>query len=563
MTVHPPSPPSVPASERIARLRQAYLAQLPGRLAQAQALYARLAAAPADRSVAVDLHRLLHSLKGTGRSFGFAELGSGAAQGEDLLQPWVDEPAQALPEGWLAELQHSLQRLQAVADGLARLQGGAVASGVPGFALPQAQQQGGRSGGRLVYVCDDEPFVLEQLAAQLACFGYEAVCFTAPGALHDAVLARRPDAVIMDIHFPQGHSAGIDVLLALSEETGAPVPAIFLSSRTDFAARLGAVRAGGQAYFVKPVRANELVAALDELTRQQVHEPYRVLIVDDEPEIAHYHAILLQEAGMVTCEVHDPRQALEVLAAFRPDIVLMDMYMPHCNGREVARIIRQEPHHVGLPIVYLTSETDREKLFSAMRIGAEGFLTKPVVHNELIAAVVIRAERMRTLRSLMARDSLTGLFNHTMTTQMLENAIARARREGGRLSFAMIDIDGFKAVNDTYGHPAGDQVLLALARVLQQRLRSTDTVGRYGGEEFAVILQDEDLAQSTHLIDTLRQDFARVSFHCADREFHCSFSAGVATFPRHQSFEHLREAADRALYEAKRRGRNCVVADGP
>lgn len=559
----PQPAPASPISERVARLRKTYLAQLPERLAQAHAWMDRLLAQPADRNAAIDLHRLLHNLKGTGRSFGFAELGACATQGEALLQPWVDEPAHRLPEGWLGNLQESLQRLQAVADGLLVAQPDPLASVAPGFALaPPVLAPGPNQGGQLVYVCDDEPLVLEQLAAQLACFGYEAVCFTDPDALRSAVLARCPNAVVMDIQFPQGHSAGIDVLVALGEETGAPVPAVFLSSRSDFSARLGAVRAGGQAYFVKPVRANDLVAALDALVRPQVHEPYRVLIVDDEPEIAHYHAILLQGAGMVTSELHDPRQVLKVLDAFRPDIVLMDMYMPHGNGREVAHVIRQEPHHVGLPIVYLTSETDREKLFSAMRIGVEGFLTKPVVHNELIAAVAIRAERMRALRLLMARDSLTGLLNHTMTTQMLENALALAQRDGDSVGFAMVDIDNFKAVNDTYGHPVGDQVLLALSRLLKQRLRSTDIVGRYGGEEFAVILPKADLAQAARLIDGLREDFARVSFYCADKEFRCSFSAGVATSEHHPNYERLREAADRLLYEAKRRGRNCVVTDG-
>jgi len=559
----PQPAPASPIGERVARLRKTYLAQLPERLAQAHAWMNGLLAQPADRNAAIELHRLLHNLKGTGRSFGFAELGACATQGEALLQPWVDEPAHRLPEGWLGNLQESLQRLQAVADGLLVAQPDPLASVAPGFALaPPVLAPGPNQGGQLVYVCDDEPLVLEQLAAQLACFGYEAVCFTDPDALRSAVLARRPNAVVMDIQFPQGHSAGIDVLVALGEETGAPVPAVFLSSRSDFSARLGAVRAGGQAYFVKPVRANDLVAALDALVRPQVHEPYRVLIVDDEPEIAHYHAILLQGAGMVTSELHDPRQVLKVLDAFRPDIVLMDMYMPHGNGREVAHVIRQEPHHVGLPIVYLTSETDREKLFSAMRIGVEGFLTKPVVHNELIAAVAIRAERMRALRLLMARDSLTGLLNHTMTTQMLENALALAQRDGDSVGFAMVDIDNFKAVNDTYGHPVGDQVLLALSRLLKQRLRSTDIVGRYGGEEFAVILPKADLAQAARLIDGLREDFARVSFYCADKEFRCSFSAGVATSEHHPNYERLREAADRLLYEAKRRGRNCVVTDG-
>ena len=265
---------------------------------------------------------------------------------------------------------------------------------------------------------------------------------------------------------------------------------------------------------------------------------------------------------MLTRQLSDPSSVLDVLQDFRADLVLMDMYMPQCNGQELAKLIRQVPDYLSLPIVYLSGETDLKKQFSAMRIGAEGFLTKPVVSEELVAAVEIRAERMRTLRSLMARDSLTGLFNHTTTTHLLESAIATAARKGGELCFAMLDIDRFKLVNDTYGHPAGDQVLLALSRVLQQRLRNTDIVGRYGGEEFAVILPDVSSARATLLIDELRQSFSRLVFQSANGDFSCTFSAGIAAYPAHQRIEVLREAADKALYKAKDDGRNCVICDG-
>ncbi len=549
------------AREKIAKLREAYLAQLPERIQQARACYTRLCENPDDRAAAVDLHRLLHSLKGTGRSFGFHDLGTSAALGEDLLIALIEGPAAAVPSNWQIGLGQCLDLVEMTAGIFCSLANVDAGSDGHGFTLAPVADQAAEKGGSLVYICDDEPLILEQLTNQLACFGYETASFTDPAVLREAVLARRPDAVIMDINFPQGYSAGTDVLSTLRRETGKPVPAIFLSARSDFAARLAAVRAGGEAYFHKPARANELVATLDELTRQQTIEPYRILIVDDEPEISSYHAIILQEAGMATYQVNDPLRVLDVLSEFRPDMVLMDMYMPDCNGHDLAKVIRQVPDYVGLPIVYLSSETDRQKQFSAMRVGAEGFLTKPVVPEELVAAVAIRAERIRTLRSLMARDSLTGLFNHTTTTQLLENAISTAKRDNSTLCFVMIDIDRFKSVNDTYGHPVGDQVILALSRVMQQRLRNSDIVGRYGGEEFAVILQDANADQALRLIDSLREDFARVAFHAESGEFNCTFSAGIASYPTHRCLELLREAVDKALYVAKRSGRNRVVVD--
>jgi diguanylate cyclase (GGDEF)-like protein len=262
---------------------------------------------------------------------------------------------------------------------------------------------------------------------------------------------------------------------------------------------------------------------------------------------------------MIVYQAHDPSFVLDVLKYFRFDLVLMDMYMPGCTGRDLAKVIRQLPDYVGLPIVYLSSETDKKKQFSAMRVGAEGFLTKPVQPEELVSTVAIRAERMRNLRSLMARDSLTGLFNHTTTTQLLESTIATAKREDSSLCFVMIDVDHFKLVNDNFGHPVGDQVLLALGRVLQQRLRNSDVVGRYGGEEFAVILPGVSLEEAWEVIDQLRADFAKVNFRAGETDFSCSFSAGIACYPEFKHIATLRASADRALYAAKKQGRNRVV----
>lgn len=549
------------AREKIAKLRATFLEQLPARVAQARATLERLIADPSNHDAAVELHRFLHSLKGTGRSFGFRDLGTAAAQGEDLAAELMEVPAKPVPDKWQQKLSDSLDYVEMIAGVLCSPDGCDAIKDEPSFTMPSAAPEDVSKGGRLVYICDDETLTLEQMASQLACFGYDAVTFTDPPMLREAVLARRPDAIIMDINFPHGQCAGTEMLSALQRETENTVPSIVVSARDDFAARLAAVQAGGEAYFHKPVRPLELVTVLDELTRQQEHERYRILIVDDEPEIASYHGIILQEAGMVTKQLSDPARVLDVLKDFRPDMVLMDMYMPACNGRDLAKLIRQVPDYVGLPIVFLSSETDRKKQFSAMRIGAEGFLTKPVIPEDLVAAVAIRAERMRTLRSLMARDSLTGLYNHTTTTQLLASTIASAKRENGSLCFVMIDIDRFKSVNDTHGHPVGDQVILALSRVLQQRLRNSDIVGRYGGEEFALVLSGMPIDHAAKLVNELREDFSRVTFHSASGEFHCTFSAGIASYPVHLRQELLRGAADKALYEAKRSGRNCVVVD--
>ena len=558
----PASPQPSTARDRIARLRESFVEQLPQRLNVMHEQWELLQHSGANVQTTNELLRSLHNFKGTASTFGFADLGRAAEQAEACVIAAIQSGAGDLSAQRVDSVGGALAALIAQVRVLLDIVPGDSWDGLPTFALsgdearPDAQL-----GGRLVYLCDDDPLILEKIASQITCFGYQCQCFSSTEALRAAVRTQAPAALIMDIRFPEGVDEGTLALEALHREIGATIPTVFVSGRSDFDARIKAVQAGGQAFLPKPVDALALVNALDDLTGQQQPGAYRVLIVDDEPQIASYHSVLLQEAGMETYELDDPARILSVLDAFRPDLVLMDIYLPQCNGRDLARLIRQLPDYVSTPIIYLSSEVDHAKQFFAMRVGAEGFLTKPVSPAQLIESVGVRAERMRVLRGMMARDSLTGLLNHSETTRTLESAVAAARRTEGRMCFVMIDIDHFKLVNDNYGHPRGDQVLLALSRLLQQRLRTNDTVGRYGGEEFALILQDVDLPQACALVNSLREAFSQIQFHSGEVEFGCTFSAGVASVTTHRSLVVLREAADKALYVAKKAGRNRVVAD--
>jgi diguanylate cyclase (GGDEF)-like protein len=322
---------------------------------------------------------------------------------------------------------------------------------------------------------------------------------------------------------------------------------------------LQAVRTGASAYFTKPIDINELVDKLDVLTFQQTPEPYRILIVEDEPELAKSYALTLQEAGMITEMITDPIQIMQPLSEFKPDLILMDVYMPVCNGIELTKVIRQQETFVSIPIVFLSSEFNPDKQLAAMRLGGDDFLTKPIHAEHLISAVTSRVQRLRTLRSFMVKDSLTGLLNHTEIKKQLDTEVSRARRENRKFSFAMIDIDHFKSINDTYGHPTGDRVLKSLSRFLQQRLRKTDIIGRYGGEEFAMILLGADGPAAEKVMNKIRIDFSKVRQQAEQTEFFISFSCGIAPFPEFSDSTLINDIADKALYRAKESGRNQVV----
>lgn len=546
--------PGANLREKMKSLRASYVRQLPDRVRDLEAFFERLKLAPAAFDGLSDFHRLAHSIKGSSASFGYKEISDAALILERLLKTLL-QSGDRLDDHLVGDIG---ARLGFIRDALSRLENkdegedtGACA------ALPSEPVE--KLGKRVVYLVEDDPFILQTLLLQISHFGYEVKAFSRLNALVQAVKKRPPSAIIADIIFPEGDFAGIEAVDELRKELAHPVPVIFISAGSDLAARLKAVKAGGDAYFAKPVNISDLIDKLDALTRAKEEILYRALIIDDDPEMAAYHSLILQEAGMITQMVNDPLAVYDPLIEFDPDIILMDMYMPGCDGMELSKTIRQMPAFFSIPIVFLSAETNVDKQFKAMSMGGDDFLTKPIKPEHLISSVTVRAERMRIIRSFMQCDSLTGLLNHTKTKEFLEIELARAARRDGKLAFAMIDIDLFKAVNDTYGHPVGDQVILSLSRLLRQRVRKTDIVGRYGGEEFAVILLDTAAESALDIMDGIRDSFQKIMHLSEKNEFSSSFSCGIAVFPKYKDPTSISNAADKALYNAKNQGRNRVV----
>jgi len=396
----------------------------------------------------------------------------------------------------------------------------------------------------------------ERLAQQLEFFGLAAQALHSAAEFRAAMSERHPAAIVMEVDFG-GRAAG----LALAEESQQgleqKIPVLFFShDETDAPTRLAAVRAGGQEFFTGAIDASSLLEKIEILTRTAHYEPYRVLVVDDSRAQATHTERVLNSAGIVTRTLTEPIKAMAELAEFQPDLIILDMYMPDCTGTELAKVIRQHERYVSVPIIYLSAEDDLDKQLDAMSEGGDDFLTKPIKPRHLIATVRTRATRARSLKARMVRDSLTGLYNHTHTLQLLEDARARARRDGKPLTFAMLDIDHFKKVNDTYGHPMGDRVIKSLALFLKQRLRKTDHIGRYGGEEFAVVLPDTNAEAAFKVLDDIRQRFAEIRYPAQPQDLSCTFSCGIAELSPDMEIKRLSSQADQALYIAKNGGRN-------
>ena len=336
---------------------------------------------------------------------------------------------------------------------------------------------------------------------------------------------------------------------------------IGIGVHSDFEQLQQALRGGCDSCLLEGTPSHAIVEHILELNERHDQEAYRVLIVEDSRTAGHLIRRTLAENQIVSEIVNDPRQVLHALRQFNPDLILMDMYMPNCTGVEAARIIRQHSEFLSTPIVYLSGETNVALQVDAMRLGGDHFLTKPYNPVFLNAIVKSNIERYRALRRTMYHDSLTGLLNHSSGKNTLDMLLSSVAHEGSFLSVVMMDIDHFKQVNDSYGHPVGDQVIRSLSWLLKQRLRKQDIICRYGGEEFLIGLPHTDAEPAFAIMDRIRQDFSQIRHPIGDRHFLATCSGGIATYPLYQNGDSLIKAADDALYRAKRDGRNRIHAD--
>lgn len=541
----------------LARLKDAFTQRAHRELAELSQVAAALVSETEVRPSLVILHQRLHRIAGSGGSFGFKQLSEAARNLEVKANQWLDEGA-VVPE--LVERQRFAAEVAALADDLQQdaMPSQTLAS-TPAQA-PSVKPPPNTNGKIAVWLVEEDRALGETLVHLLGQFGYESRLYTHFNRVATAVQEQRPDFLVMDVGFMEEHLGAVEALMTSPAFRALDCPTLFVSERGDFQSRIRAARLGADGFMLKPLDIPRLVDRIGRILEERHAVPYRVLIVDDDQDLAEHLRLVLNAVGMDVELLSAPEQVIETVMHFHPELVLLDMHMPDYSGPELATVIRHHDDWLGLPIVYLSAEQNRDKQIQAMRCGADDFLTKPISDIDLVAAVRARAARSRQLANLMSKDSLTGLLKHARIKESIVRELARSQRTGHPLAVAMLDIDHFKQVNDTYGHAVGDRVIMALAHLLKQRLRKSDGIGRYGGEEFVAILPDSDQQTALTVLEDIRTRFEVLPFLHQDQEFQCTLSAGIASTRELPDADdgQLLIAADQALYSAKRAGRNRV-----
>ena len=303
-----------------------------------------------------------------------------------------------------------------------------------------------------------------------------------------------------------------------------------------------------------------------------------ILIVDDHEDNVELLRARLESWGFRTEAATDGAAALAAVEHRPPDLILLDVMMPKVDGMEVARRVKSNATLPFIPIIMQTALDTTEAKVEGLEAGADDYITKPIDFPELKARVrsMLRIKRLQEtleererelleanerLRHMSQTDALTGLDNRRHLEERIDEMFAHARRLEEPFACVMCDLDKFKSVNDTYGHQAGDAVLRQFARILTEAAREIDRVGRYGGEEFMLLLPNALPDDAATFAERVRKLVEAHSFTIDGTEIKRTASFGVAAWP-HPKIDHcdaLMKWADEALYVAKETGRNRVV----
>lgn len=498
-----------------------------------------------------------HTLAGSLGTFGFPEGSRLARQIEQLIQgeKLLGEKECRSLQQWVMALRHEIER--------------------PPHGqhlLPESEDES----RPLLLVVDPDRVLAEQIVAEAQKNGLRGAIALSLSAARRQFHSDRPDVVLLDLEIAEHLEDGLALLADLNRHTP-PTPILVYSAQADVNDRLAIAQQGRHTFLQKPLPPDQILEIVLRVLQRIDKAASRVMIVDDDVGTLSTLQTLLRPWGLHVTTLADPRHFLETLEACSPDLLILDVEMPHISGIELCRVVRNDSRWGGLPILFLTAHTEPEVVNQVFTAGADDFISKPIVGPELVTRIMNRLERLKLLRDRAEVDPLTKVANRQKSTQDLDHFLQRARKHGDPLCLAVLDLDALKQINGQYGHAMGDAVLRYLGGLLRQSFYGEDVVARWAGGEFVVgmygVNQKGAVQRLLKVLDTLKHH-AFVPTEPTGNNTpaidpvpdaqpplrRVSFSAGVAEFPSHgEDLRSLYRAADEALQQAKQTGRSRIM----
>lgn len=295
-----------------------------------------------------------------------------------------------------------------------------------------------------------------------------------------------------------------------------------------------------------------------------------ILVVDDSEIICSIIKGILETPNLHIAIAHSGEEGISKAKEIKPTLILLDIIMNGIDGYETCRILKEYEETKDIPVIFITGNNDSDSVLKGFEVGAADYVSKPFIPEELKARVKVHMQNiknqrelqflMKELKEMATTDYLTKLYNRRYFTEQLLDYVAN---NNNPISLIIFDIDNFKKVNDTYGHNAGDMVLLTVSQIFKLILREEDVISRWGGEEFMIYMPDTTAEKALDIANKLRNEVSKYTYHCDNVSFHCTVTGGVIQYDREISPEKNITNVDQALYYGKSSGKNRCIYNYP
>lgn len=415
----------------------------------------------------------------------------------------------------------------------------------------------------LLLIVDPDRQLAQQLVNEAVNWGFRSVIATTLSEAETKIEQDAPTVVLLDPDITHPTTDSLRLLAKLSHQTPA-VPVLVLTSHDQLTDRLEVAQLGGHSFLHKPLPPAQVLKAIAQAAQQAETAKQRVMVVDDDPQILATLKWFLEPWGLSVTTLNDPQRFWETLKSCSPDLLILDVKMPAVSGVELCKIIRNNSRWGRLPIIFLTAHTDAAIVNQMFSVGADDFVSKPIVGPELVSRIINRLERLKLLQNAAETDYLTKLSNRHKSTQDLNKYLQLANQQEQPLCLAVLDLDNLKQINDRHGYNTGDMVMRQWGQLLRQTFRQNAVVARWESDEFVVALssmiQADGIQRLTQLLATLHHR----QFVAPDlTQFRIAFSAGIAQYPDNGTDLHsLYQVASEALHQSKVAGCACIFSAG-
>lgn len=481
---------------------------------------------------------LIHKLNGSAGIYGFNEISKIAAQVESKISNYdIDIPAD----------KKELDEIQKL---IASLKNNMIAIDID---IPTASVK--KIDTSAVYILNsNEDYSFGKnwtttLTKQLSSFGYTLTVFTDVNVLLTTLNSQYPLAIVISLDLisnPFVVNLNNESLKNALDLCFKKNHTIFFSKSGEIDKRLQAVRMHGKSFFLLPFDTSELANELDSLKRAW-EEKFKIIIVDDDKELLDFQSKILTNAGIDNLPIASYKEIEKALHEFKPDLLLLDINMDGCSGMELAAIIRQQKMYEYIPIIYLSTEENKNIQIQALNVGADDFITKGTDPHIIVEKIRIRASRYKRILLLTGRNSLTGAFNFEFMTKEIDRFIRSNKNSTHTLTLAIVKIENLNMINRTYGYYAVDQLVMSLYLFLSSQLDFSRIVGHYDNDCYMIVFPDTTKEKAEEELKKLQEKFCSVLHYVDGKAYMSSFSYAIDTYQNASSIKDFIEQTAKKL----------------